>query len=161
MNPVERAISPATQEKPGISIILAQPEDLEAAKRLADRHKNELGFINRAILRKAIEADSLLIARTTEESELVGLAHFYVRRDQQITLYSIVVEQQYQRLGVGRQLFSALVHEAVKRGKQDIVLKCPIELPANRFYKHLGLQHVAVEPGKQRSLNIWKYTLSA
>jgi GNAT superfamily N-acetyltransferase len=153
-----------SREMPVTTILLAEMEHLSAAKLLADQHKRELGFINRAILQKAIEAKSLLIALKNgydeqAEHELVGLAHFYVRRDQIITLYSIVVAQAYRRTGLGRQLFVALVNEARIRGKKEIYLKCPEELPANLFYECLGLRKVAREPGKLRTLNIWKYTL--
>jgi len=155
----ENASPLITQEKPEISIMLATMEHLWAAKRLADQHKNELGFINQAILRKAIEADSLLVALAgpKDESEVAGFVHFYVRRDQQITLYSIVVAQKYRHEGLGRRLFASLVCEAARREKREILLKCPAELPANLFYKQLGLEKVADEPGKHRALHVWKY----
>jgi len=145
--------------------MLAKMEHLSAAKLLSDQHKRELGFINQAVLQKAIEARLLLVAVRDgydEQAvrELIGLAHFYVRRDQIITLYSIVVAQAYQRAGLGRQLFVSLVHEAHIRGKSEICLKCPEDLPANIFYERLGLQKVTSEPGKLRTLNVWKYTLS-
>jgi len=145
--------------------MLAEMEHLAAAKLLSDQHKRELGFINRAILQRAIETKSLLIAVRNSgdeqtERELLGLAHFYVRRDHIITLYSIVVAQVYQRTGLGRQLFGSLIHQACIQGKKEICLKCPEELPANVFYERLGLQKVASESGKLRTLNVWKYTLS-
>lgn len=156
---------PYAIEVPGTTIMLAEIEHLSAVKFLSDQHKRELGFINRAILQKAIETKSLLIALRDgydehAECELVGLAHFYVRRDPIITLYSIVVAQAYQRTGLGRLLFVSLVNEARIRGKNEICLKCPEELPANMFYERLGLQKVSSEPGKLRTLNVWKYTLS-
>jgi ribosomal protein S18 acetylase RimI-like enzyme len=144
-----------------LTVRRAEMTHLLAAKRLADQYKQELGFINRAILEKAIEAQSLLIAPLSNEqtSDLAGLIHFYVRRDHIITLYSIAVAPTYQRQGLGRQLFAALINEARMRQKSEIRLKCPVELPANAFYKHLGLQQTACETGKHRPLNIWTYTL--
>lgn len=143
------------------TIVLAEMAHLVAAKRLADQHKQELGFINRAILQKAIEAQALLVAplRSEQTNELAGLVHFYVRRDAIITLYSIAVAPAYQRQGLGRQLFAALIHEARARQKSEIRLKCPAELPANIFYERLGLQRIACEAGKHRPLNVWAYTL--
>jgi GNAT superfamily N-acetyltransferase len=148
-----------------VTIMLAEMEHLAPAKLLSDQHKRELGFINRAILQKAIATKSLLIALRDDcdeqtERELLGLVHFYVRRDHIITLNSIVVAQAYQSTGLGRQLFGSLIHQARLREKNEICLKCPEELPANLFYKRLGLQKVASEPGKLRTLNVWKYTLS-
>lgn len=143
------------------TIMLAEMAHLIAAKRLADQYKQELGFINRAILQKAIEAQSLLVAplQNEQSGDLAGLVHFYVRRDHIITLYSIAVAPAYKSRGWGRQLFGALIAEARTRQKSEIRLKCPAELPANAFYEHLGLQKVACETGKHRPLNVWVYTL--
>lgn len=143
------------------TVLLAEMAHLLAAKRLVDQYKRELGFINRAILQKAIEAQSLLVAplKNEQTSDLAGLVHFYVRCDHIITLYSIAVAPAYQGQGWGRRLFTALVNEARTRQKSEIRLKCPTELPANAFYKHLGLQLVACETGKHRPLNVWTYTL--
>ena len=143
------------------AILVAQMEHLAAAKRLADRHKRELGFINRAILQKAIESRSLLVApcRVDPGSELAGMVHFYMRRDNSVTLYNIAVAQEYQRRGLGRRLFEELVRLTCSLGKTQIRLKCPTELPANLFYERLGLEKVAVEPGRHRPLNVWVYTL--
>ncbi len=62
------------------AILVAQMEHLTAAKQLADRHKRELGFINRAILQKAIESRSLLVAPYLVDagSELAGMVHFLI-----------------------------------------------------------------------------------
>lgn len=143
------------------TIMLAENTHLSAAKRLADQYKQELGFINRAILQKAIEAQALLVAplKNEQADDVAGLVHFYVRRDHVISLYSIAVASAYQRQGLGGLLFAALVDEARIRQKSEIRLKCPAELAANAFYEHLGLQRVACEAGKHRSLNIWTYTL--
>lgn len=149
------------------AILVAQMEHLTAAKRLTDRHKRELGFINRAILQKAIESHSLLVTpcpnsdnSVNGELELAGLVHFYVRRDNVVTLCNIVVAQVYQRTGLGRRLFEELVRLTCSMGKTEIRLKCPAELPANLFYGRLGLKVVAVEPGKHRPLNIWVYSIN-
>jgi GNAT superfamily N-acetyltransferase len=151
-------------------VVTAQKEHLAGAKRLAESYKHELGFIHRATLQRAIETQCLLVApcqapeeglpRAADiESELAGMLYFYVRRDQTITLYTIAVAQAYQRRGLGRQLFEALIRAAQTLGKTQIRLKCPAELSANGFYQHLGLQLISVEPGKHRSLNIWLYSV--
>ena len=153
------------------TVEMARMEHLPAVKRLADKHKRELGFINQAMLQKAIEVDSLLVATLmidateTEQEQvgtevgLAGFVHFYVRRDSVVTLYSIVVAQDYRQRGLGRRLFAELVRVACSRGKTEIRLKCPIELPANAFYEHLGLKIAGVEEGKHRPLKVWTYTM--
>lgn len=148
------------------SIQVAQMEHLAEAKELADKHKHELGFINRAILRKAIESQSLLVAscpKVADSSDgglaLAGMVHYYVRQDSTVTLCNIVVTEGYQRTGLGRRLFEELVRSTRLLGKTQIRLKCPTDLPANLFYQSLGLRIIAVEPGKQRALNVWSYTI--
>jgi GNAT superfamily N-acetyltransferase len=144
------------------TIELAGPQHLASAKRLFDQHKTELGFVNRAILEKAIVARELLVALchgNEAEPILAGLVHFYVRRDNTVTLYSIVVSQDYRSTGLGRHLFEALVQVARERGKAQICLKCPTELTANLFYARLGMEIVRVEPGKRRPLNVWAYPI--
>lgn len=152
------------------TITLAQMEYLPSAKRLADQHKSELGFINRAVLQKAIETQSLLLAVSSNEdkhgyeeveTEIVGMLYFYVRRDHTVTLSSIAVAQSQQRSGIGRKLIEKLFEIAHSLGKTQIRLKCPAELPANRFYERLGFTLSFIEPGKHRPLNVWVYTLDS
>ena len=88
------------------------------------------------------------------------MIHFYVRRDNTVSLCNIVVDRAFQRIGLGRRLFEELVKIARTQGKSQIRLKCPIELPANLFYERLGLKLVGVEAGKHRPLNVWVYLLS-
>lgn len=150
---------------------VARMEHLYAAKTLADKHKHELGFINQAILRKAIEANSLLVVPLLVDTAklesiavqttaaVAGFVHFYVRRDSVVTLYSIVVAETYRNVGIGRRLFEELVSVATACGKTEICLKCPSELTANTFYERLGLRVSCVETGKHRPLNVWTYTI--
>lgn len=151
------------QSYPEISITYAGEQHLLATKRLADQHKRELGFINREILRKAIATQSLLVAPLHNQlhaTELVGFVHFYLRRDNIVTLYSIVVAAPYRQQGIGRLLFNELASVASNKGKTHIHLKCPVELAANQFYQQLGLELVTVEIGKRRPLNVWNYTIN-
>ena len=173
--PQEEAIGDESKEKAQMNLFgrsyqisptiqIAHMEHLAPTKKLADSHKFELGFINLAILRKAIESRSLLVALcpngdSDAEFELAGMVHFYVRRDSTVTLCNIVVAQTHRRAGLGRRLFEELASTAGSLGKTQIRLKCPADLPANHFYERLGLRIVAVEPGKHRMLNVWSYTI--
>jgi len=154
-----------------LEVEVARMEHLQAAKTLAEKHKYELGFINQAILRNAIEANSLLVVpllvdtaklepiAVQTKAAVAGFVHFYVRRDSVVTLYSIVVAETYRYVGIGRRLFEELVSVATDRGKTEIRLKCPAELTANTFYERLGLRVSCVETGKHRPLNVWTYTI--
>jgi GNAT superfamily N-acetyltransferase len=144
-----------------LSVVMAQEHHLPSVKELAAQHKRELGFVNREILRKAIEARSVLVVPVGEEEPalLAGMVHFYIRRDNVVALYSIAVTEAYRRKGIGRLLFNELVNITRISGKTQIRLKCPADLPANLFYQRLGLELQTEEPGKRRPLNVWVHTV--
>lgn len=143
----------------------AQEQHLLGIKQLVDRYRQELGFVNKAILTKSMATRSLLVASSTEELnsteqqeiKVVGLLHFYIRRDEYVSLYSIAVAEEYRGHGIGQLLFTALIEECKFLGKSFIRLKCPIDLPANAFYRHIGMKLDDVEQGKKRPLNVWSY----
>jgi N-acetylglutamate synthase-like GNAT family acetyltransferase len=132
-------------------------EDLDTIKHLADLHKEELGFVLRPALEKAIIDQELFIAEA--EGMVVGFVHYHHRRDQQTTLYHIVVSEDSRRAGVGQALVNALSEESNEMGKTFILLKCPQNLLANHFYEGVGFSLKRVENGKHRPLNVWVLTV--
>lgn len=128
-------------------------KDLDAIKQLADQHKEELGFVLRPALQKAVTDQELFVAET--DKEIVGFVHYHHRRDQQTTLYHIAVRATYQRQGIGAALIKTLHAEASRLGKSHILLKCPMELAANRFYSQCGFSLYGTSNGKRRPLNVW------
>lgn len=136
----------------------AQLEDLDDIKRLVDQHKQELGFVIRGALARSIETSEVFIALGVSK-ELIGFVHYRHRRDHQTTLYNIVVEPDFQRQGVGTQLLDTLRDDAKGRAQTFILLKCPQELPANKFYKEYGFKLIEVDEGKKRPLTIWQLYL--
>ncbi|MCA9946503.1 MAG: GNAT family N-acetyltransferase [Ardenticatenaceae bacterium] len=140
-----------------VEIRPAMPEDIVAIKQLADSHKHELGFLRRPALLEAIERHELLVAENG--IGIVGFVEYRHRRDQQTTLYNVVVYPQHRKHGIGRQLVTNLEQEARKRGKSWVLLKCPEDLESNAFYEHIGYKKVTVERGKTRRLNIWRKDL--
>lgn len=117
----------------------ATSADLDWVKRLADRHKREIGFVVRGALAAAIEREELLVC------EGVAFCHYRTRRDGVAVIYEIVSEQP----GCGRALL-----EATPRPTR---LKCPVDLPANEFYARMGGTLVTTETGKVRALNVWEW----
>ncbi|MBI5668050.1 MAG: GNAT family N-acetyltransferase [Chloroflexi bacterium] len=139
-----------------VTVRKATIEDLEAIKRLSDQHRAELGFVLKPALEKAILDGEVFVAVAPQ---IVGFVHYHHRRDSQTTLYHIVVNMEERRQGIGRALLSRLKVEATERGQSSILLKCPTELPANKFYEQCGYSHIDVEPGKHRRLNVWQISL--
>jgi GNAT superfamily N-acetyltransferase len=90
---------------------------------------------------------------------LIGFVEYHHRRDEQTTLYHIVVIPARRRQGVGRALIDALRNEALALRKQIIRLKCPADLPAQGFYARLGLDSLGEESGNSRPLVVWALSL--
>lgn len=151
------------QHQQSITVRLARKADIEGAKRVADQHRSELGFVNIAILRAAQSKGWLLVAAEWDEKRnrdvVVGFANFRIRQDKNATLYEIAVEDAHKRTGVGTRLLSALIRRGHLAGGQFIRLKCPCDLSANRFYQKRGFQHVDTERGKKRPVNVWHYRI--
>ncbi|MBV6438331.1 MAG: hypothetical protein AELANPGJ_03633 [Anaerolineae bacterium] len=136
----------------------ARLDDIDNAKALVDRHKNELGFVIRSALVTSVSRGELLVALSAND-DIVGLVHFRHRRDKQSTLYSIVVSENVRSQSIGRALLAELVDECQRLGQERIVLKCPVELPANSIYPKFGFTLTGTENGKHRRLNIWQLEL--
>jgi len=83
--------------------------DLDAIKQIADAHRRELGFVRRPTLLAAINRQEIFIAK--HNAQIIGFVEYHHRRDNQTTLYNIVVKADYRTQGVGRALVeSGLSH---------------------------------------------------
>ncbi|MEO8287004.1 MAG: GNAT family N-acetyltransferase [Chloroflexota bacterium] len=145
-----------TRESPRFQpqICIATEIDLHWLKSLADEHKHELGFVRRGALLRSIEAQCLLTAQYSGAP--LGFVQFHHRRDGQTTIYNIVVARNSRGSGVGKALLSGLRMVCITLGQHRIVLKTPVDLPANRFYETVGFVLAGQEAGKARPLNIWR-----
>jgi N-acetylglutamate synthase-like GNAT family acetyltransferase len=140
-----------------LSIRKGVHEDIPALKGLADQHKRELGFIVQGALKTSIDKSELLVA--IWNGVVCGFVHYRHRNDGQTTLYNIVVSEDRRYCGIGRRLLKTLIQEAHTRQMQAILLKCPLDLPANSFYAKCGFVLIHTELGKFRPLNIWRHAL--
>ena len=108
MKDLHRMILPQHQQP--ITVRLARKADIESAKRIADQHRLELGFVNIAILRVAQSKGWLLVAAEWEDQRkrdvVVGFANFRIRQDKNATLYEIAVADAHRRTGIGTRLLS-------------------------------------------------------
>lgn len=132
---------------------IALSEDLLEIKALADAHRRELGFVNRAALSDAITKQEVLYVPKR------GFLHFHHRLDKISTLYHLVVEPSSRKQGIGRQLCQAWEEQSQNRGMTDLRLKCPLDLQSNGFYARLGFRRINIEPGKNRPLVVWEKKL--
>jgi ribosomal protein S18 acetylase RimI-like enzyme len=137
----------------------ATEEDVPAVKAMADRHRYELGFVPTAALVEAARERRLLVAVLDEK--VVGFVHFRCCRDGHATIYEIAVLSEHRRRGVGRALVEAVSQEAIQRGCVVLQLKCPIDLPANEFYRRVGFTEAGIEEGRRRPLRLWQKRLDS
>jgi ribosomal protein S18 acetylase RimI-like enzyme len=141
-----------------VMVRFAAVDDVPAVKAIADRHRHELGFVPAAALVEAARERRLLVA--VLDGKIVGLVHFRCCRDGHATIYEIAVLPECRRQGVGRALVEAVCKEAALRGCVALQLKCPIDLPANEFYRRAGFTEAGIEEGKRRPLRLWQKRLA-
>ena len=86
-----------------------------------------------------------------------GLCEFRLRKDKQITIYTIVSTKP----GVGSTLFKRLLSYADDVGCTFIQAKCPTDLESNKWYAKKGFDLHMTEHTKRtgRALNVWRYPL--
>lgn len=106
----------------------ARLEDVTAAKRLADQHKTELGFVMTPMLQEAQKKGWLLVA--VGDGEIIGFANFRIRQDKNATLYDIVVDKPFRKQKIGRRLIQHITWLVNVAGGDHIRLKCPHSLPS-------------------------------
>jgi len=136
----------------------AGTDDLPGIKVLVDSHRHELGFVPRPALQQAIERGWLYVAESAEV--LVGMIDWWARRDGVVVLYNVVVAPAARGRGAGGLLLDTMIHWARARNAVAIQLKCPLDLPANEFYRHHRFTLTDQEPGKRRPLNCWYLPLT-
>ena len=135
----------------------ATPNDIECIKGIADANRDKIGFVRRQILLEQQKRGWLIVAKV--DSQIVGFVSYRHRKDGQTTLYEICVVDECQASGIGTHLMDALVNESRGLGKDRVVLKCPAELSANRFYSKYGFLFKTFEQGKSRPLIVWELLL--
>ncbi len=136
----------------------AVPTDIDGIKKVVDTVKHELGFVTRPALLESVKRREVYLAFI--DSEVVGVIHYRHRRDGQTTLYHLAVIAAQRHYGIGRRLVNAMQGDAKRAGQTSLLLKCPVDLPANNFYHALGFDLLTSQDGKSRRLNVWHKRLT-
>jgi Acetyltransferases len=128
---------------------------INGAKRIADSHRPEVGFHTRQAFHDSAKRGELLVA--LEKDDVVGFVRFRHREDRRTTLYEIATAPSHRRSGIGKALIEALVRQCQTAGSPKILLKCPVDLDANNFYKRIGFRRHGSRSilGKDRRLFVW------
>ena len=136
-----------------------EPADVIQVKTIADANRDALGFMPRSKLEEVAEQQRACVALIDEQ--VIGFVIFRHRqKDTQTTLSDICIAKQWRNTGVGRHLIGWLVDSSRQFSRTFIQLKCPVGLPSNDFYLHIGFRLHDTETGKKRPLNIWRYDLT-
>jgi len=132
-------------------------EDLPFIKILSDKNINSLGFTMTGKIRESIEKQHCFSA--FYKDEFCGFVIFrHRKKDDQTTLSIICVEEKYRGLKIGTNLIEFLIDDCFENKKKFIQLKCPVDLPSNKFYKEMGFEIYSVEKREnKRDLNIFRY----
>lgn len=140
---------------------LATPADVDAIKRIADECRAELGFHTRQSFLDSIQERELLVAFLN--GQLTGFLRYHHTRAGHTTLREVAALGHVRGRGIGHALIEALIAEARGTNSALIRLSCPVELPANEFYRSLGFRrsHRRSKPGKSRPLYQWELSLRA
>lgn len=95
---------------------------------------------------------------SNQRGELFGsICHWHLRRDGQITIREIIVEQAEQGNGIGLGFLNRL--KRVK-GATSIFAKTPVDLDSNGWYLKNGFTLEGQETTKNgRTLNLWRLKL--
>jgi len=125
------------------SVRLANLEDIDRIKLLADKHRKELGFIIRSALVDSVNHNRLLV-----EDCSGAFCNFRKRKDNVTVIYEICVPAEFRNMGIGK-LFIANIEKPIQ-------LKCPVDNESNLFYNKLGFVLIRKETGKKRELNVWR-----
>lgn len=127
---------------------LGVESDVVPVCRLADKFESELGWVRKNSILEAVEKRELIVCY--KEEEIVGFCYFHKRRDSWVTVYSIVTKKEFQRFGIGRELFNMT--------PRPIRLKVTTDNhKANSFYEKFEGEIVRVEVGRNRELNVWEF----
>lgn len=103
-----------------------------------------------------------MIFEPLHDSNLKGefygsMCHWHLRRNGQITIREIIIEQGYQGNGQGKIFLERLKKIS---GATSIFAKCPIDLPANNWYQSQGFELEGIETTpSERQLKLWRLKL--
>lgn len=124
--------------------------DVEEIADLFQDHRDELGFVNRAQVR-----EKTTHTRAVDGDIVAAVLCNHCIRKPQTTIYEIAVDEHYRRNGYAESLIDEVYNESPH---EKLIAKCPKPLSANEFYRETGWALIDTEDGKNRDLNVWRYT---
>lgn len=130
-------------------IRLAEEKDLDRIKQIANQNREFIGFVMKVALKESIEKKSLFVYE--KENKVLGFVHFHKRLDGWNTLHEIVIDKNYQKLGIGKELYNCIPTPIRLKVTEDNIY-------AIKFYELNGMKQVRTEEGKKRKLIVFEKT---
>jgi ribosomal protein S18 acetylase RimI-like enzyme len=137
-------------------------EEVEAAILIRNKNFKALGFTPKAFYYVCRNRGEMLYAFALTKSKspiVLGFCLFHIRRDHQMTIYEIAIDQAHRGKGFGKAMVEELKRLAAEKGVTCIFAKCPVELPSNAFYASAGFTKGIPLAGSKRALNSWSLRL--
>ena len=129
-------------------------------KLLADANRNSISFMTRKKFEEIVDQQRAFVSLF--DDTVIGFVVFRHRKlDLQTTLSEICVQHKYRGQGIGTDLIQLLIRDCNQKKRDFIQLKCPIDLPANKFSEPLGFDLHMTEDGRKRKLNVWRLAIAA
>lgn len=135
------------------SVTTAAGGDLPFLVSLQKAHAAALGFLPRQALREKIRLGRVMLARAAG-ARAAFLHHGSLAR-REVRVFQLAVTDASRRTGVGRALVDEFLRRAAAAGAAGASLRCLSFLDANRFWRAVGFDLHATEPGAKGTLNVW------
>lgn len=145
-----------------LTVERAKLRDVYEIAQLCRKYPKELGFVPLVTLKDSQQHGELCVAIETPHQThraVLGFIKFHLRRDGQITLYSIAVRPNHTNKGIGKALITYLKQHLKNVKGTKIKLKAPANISANVFYTRCGFSHKGTDKGRKTPLNIWEWKL--
>jgi len=100
--------------------------------------------------------DLVLVAETSDG--LAGWVHAFLSQllesDYRVEIAGLVVDEQFQRQGIGREMVRQIEQWAIERGVSQVSVRCrTTRVEAHKFYENLGYQEGKRQIAFRKQLN--------
>lgn len=148
------------QMRPFSKETMKKPEILaKYAQQLADKHRNELGFIPGPAYEEVLALGRLRVAEMNGEPAGF-LMHGPLMRE--VRIHQACVELDARLQDRAKTMVLEMVADALEIGAERVTLHCATELAANDFWGAVGFQHVGIRRARsatRRPANRWEWRL--
>jgi N-acetylglutamate synthase-like GNAT family acetyltransferase len=120
----------------------ATQDDLDTIYKVYRKYYSKEEYVLRLQFAEAIKKNELLY-----HPESGAFCLYHLRKDGISIITLICIPTEHRRKGIGKELVSRL--------NLPVLLKCPVEWEANKFYEKLGFKLIEVQKGRKRKLNVW------